>query len=365
MLRVTPAGARAWCLNYRIKDTGRERRITIGDISAWPIPEAIKRAAELRREVDAGGDPLGSREQSREAPTVAQLVERFNEEALPSRAPRTQREYCAMFSGWIVPAIGKRKVADVQREDIERLHAKITGAGKERRANSVKSLCSTLFNTAITWKIISDNPVRNIKGNPEPGRERYLTAEEIERLVNVLEERRSRRPDSVDAITIAMLTGARRGELLTMRWNDLDLSEGVWVKPASSTKQGKLHRVPLSADAVAVLRRRQDERSVGGKVIRLRDDFVFRGGNSKTATNRLERDWDIVRAAAGLEDVRFHDLRHSFASLLVGEGLSLPIIGKMLGHTQASTTNRYAHLADAPLRAAAEIVAGKIGRRIK
>jgi integrase len=104
---------------------------------------------------------------------------------------------------------------------------------------------------------------------------------------------------------------------------------------------------------------------VGGKVVRLRDDYVFRGGNIKVATNRLERDWDVVRAAASLEDVRFHDLRHSFASLLVGEGLSLPIIGKMLGHTQASTTARYAHLADAPLRAAAEIVAGKIGRRIK
>jgi integrase len=148
-----------------------------------------------------------------------------------------------------------------------------------------------------------------------------------------------------------------------MRWADVDLSEGVWVKPSSTTKQRKLHRVPLSADAVAVLRRRQDERAAGGKVVRLRDDYVFRGGNTKTATNRLERDWDVVRAAAGLEDVRFHDLRHSFASLLVGEGLSLPVIGRMLGHTQPSTTNRYAHLADAPLRAAAEIAASKIGRR--
>jgi integrase len=365
MLRVTPAGARAWCLNYRIKDTGRERRITIGDISAWPIPEAIKRAAELRREVDAGGDPLGSREQAREALTVAELVERYIKEVLPKLAPRTGREYRAMFGGWILPAIGRLKVAAVSGEDIERLHRKISAEGKLRRANAVKNLCSGLFKKAITWKFLTDNPARNIEGNAEHGRERYLAPEELERLVKVLDERRAKRPDSVDAIALAMLTGCRRGELLSMKWADVDLAEAVWVKPAASTKQRKLHRVPLSEDAVGVLRRRQDERTAGGKVVRLKDDHVFRGAGSKTHSNTLERDWYLIRAAAGIEDVRFHDLRHSFASMLVGEGLSLPIIGKMLDHTQASTTSRYAHLADAPLRAAAELVASKVGRRIK
>jgi integrase len=157
-----------------------------------------------------------------------------------------------------------------------------------------------------------------------------------------------------------MLTGARRGEVLGMRWAEVDLSSsGMWNKPAASTKQRKPHHVPLSEAAVAVLRRRQAARE--GKVIRLHDDHVFAGAGTKTHCNALERDWYIIRAASGLEDVRFHDLRHSFASVLVSEGLSFEIIGRLLGHSKPGTTKRYAHLADQPLREAAEIVAGKIG----
>jgi integrase len=361
MLRITPAGARAWCLNYRVKDTGRERRLTIGDVAAWPIAEARKRAAELRREVDSGGDPLGQREEKRAAPTVADLVERFIEEALPSRAPRTQAEYRAMWRDWILPALGRLKVVAVDREDVEKLHRKITAHGKARRANSVKSLCSALFSQAIVWGLREDNPVHHIKGNPEHGRERYLLPPEIERLVTVLERWRAKRPDSVDAITLAMLTGARRGEILGMRYGEVDLGAGVWSKPAASTKQRTPHRTPLSEAAVAVLRRRQAERD--GKIVRLRDDHVFRGAGSKTHCNTLERDWYQIRCAAGLEDVRFHDLRHSFASQLVSAGLSFEIIGRLLGHTKPETTKRYSHLADQPLREAAEIVAGKFERK--
>jgi len=258
---------------------------------------------------------------------------------------------------WILPALGRRKVAAVGRQDIERLQGKITKAGKPRRANSVRSVVSTLFAQAILWQMRTDNPATGVKGNPEPGRERYLTAEELERLMTVLDRWRERRPDSVDAITLAVLTGARRGEILAMRWAELNLDEAIWAKPAASTKQRRAHRVPLSPDAVAVLRRRQEERVAGGKIVRLREDHVFGGGGSKTHSNTLERDWYVIRAAAGLEDVRFHDLRHSFASVLAGAGLSLPVIGAMLGHSKPATTQRYAHLADAPLREAAEIVA--------
>jgi integrase len=358
LLRVTPAGARVWAVRYRVRDTGREREITIGDVKSWPIGEARKRGHELRREIDAGGDPLGEREERRSAPTVAELVDRFIAEALPSRAPRTQAEYRAMLEQWILPALANKKVAAVDREDVAKLHRKITDAHKPRRANSVKSLCSTLFNQAIVWKMREDNPVNHIKGNPEHGRERYLAPEEIERLVVVLERWREKRPDSVDAITLAMLTGARRGEILGMQWAEVDLAAGIWSKPYGATKQRKPHRVPISEAAVEVLQRRKAE--CEGKVVRLRDDYVFRGGGSKTHANTLEKDWYIIRAAAGLEDVRFHDLRHSFASVLVGEGLSFEIIGRMLGHTKPGTTKRYAHLADEPLREAAEIVAGKL-----
>lgn len=370
LLRVTPAGARVWAVRYRVKDTGREREITIGDVKSWPISEARRRGHELRREIDAGGDPLGDREEKRAAPTVAELVERFtsDEGPLRSRAPRTQAEYKAMLRDWILPAVGNKKVAAVDREDVERLHGKITAARKPRRANSVKSLISTLFNQAIVWKLRAEhtNPAELVKGNPEYAHERFLTEKELERLADVLERWREKRPDSVAAISLAMLTGARRGEILGMEWSQIEgltTDAAVWNKPASLTKDRKPHRVPLSAAAVEVLRRRQAARD--DKIIRLRDDHVFRGGGSKTACNALEKDWYIIRAAAGLEDVRFHDLRHSFASVLVGEGLSLEIIGKLLGHSKPATTKRYSHLADKPLREAAEIVAGKIGPRAK
>ena len=164
---------------------------------------------------------------------------------------------------------------------------------------------------------------------------------------------RSRQPDSVDIVVLALLTGARRGELLGMRWDQLDLTTGIWTKPHPTTKQRQVHRTPLSQDAVTVLRRRKNEHA---------DEFVFRDRGAKTHSNRFEDHWREIRAEAGLTDVRFHDLRHSFASHLAGAGLSLPTIGRMLGHSKPQTTQRYAHLADEPLRAAAEIAAGKVGK---
>src|SRR5215831_14454039 len=378
MLRVTPGDARSWCLNYRVKDTGRERRITIGDVAAWPIAEARKRAAELRREVDAGGDPLGDREekrQKRRAPTVAELWDRFIAEALPSRGVRTRDEYRAMARDWILPALGRLKVAAVSRENVEKLHWKITAAGRGRRANSVKSLVSIIFQQAITWNMRADNPAAHVKGNTEHRRERYLSPEEIERLMAEIERHRAMGGhwvDSTDKLELAVFTGARRGEILRMTWAQIENLDGTatWVLPSQSTKEGKrtgrTKRLPLSEGAVAVLRRRRDERNAGGKVVQLRaDDHVFRAGNSKTGANELESDWYIIRAAAGVEDVRLHDLRHNFASVAVGEGLSLEVIGRLLGHSKTATTQRYAHFAFSQEPEATEKVASIVRRRAK
>jgi len=365
LLRVTSAGARVWALRYRVANSGREREITIGDVASWPLAEARKRGHELRRMIDAGGDPLGDRQEKRAEPTVAELIARYVAQRHPRLAPATQEENLSMLRRYIEPAIGKRRLGDVSREHIMALHRKITEAGYPRRANAVVTFCSVIFNTGIEWGLLSANPAKGVQRNREHARERYLTPEETERLVVELDRRRERRPDSVDTIRLALMTGARRGELLTMRWADLDLDARVWVKPHPTTKQRKLHRVPLAADAVAVLQRRLDERTAGGKVVRLRDDFVFRGGGSKSHVRALERDWELVRAACGLDDVHFHDLRHNHASLLVAAGLSLPIIGALLGHSRPATTQRYAHLGDQPLREAAELVAAKLRTPIK
>src|SRR6267154_2808591 len=242
LLRVTAAGARAWCLNYRRKSDDREKRLTLGDVASWPVAEIRRRAAELRREIDAGGDPLGDVDERRAAPTVADLVERFIKEVLPSRAPGTQAEYKAKFRDWVLPAIGKLKVASVERDDIEKLHRKITAEGKPRRANAVKSLCSTLFNQSIIWKVREDNPCHLVRGNPEHGRQRFLLGEELDRLIGVLERHHTHYPDDVDATILAALTGSRRGEILSMRWRDLDLPGAIWLKPPEMTKQRREHR---------------------------------------------------------------------------------------------------------------------------
>jgi integrase len=364
LLRITPADARAWALRYRVKSTGIQREATIGDIKSWPIIAARKEAHKLRRLIDTGGDPLAEREQKRGAPTVAELWARFEVEALPSRAPRTQDEYRAQARDWILPLIGRLKVAAVSRADIEKLHRRITESGWLRRANSVKSLASTVFRQAVAWGLRPDNPCTGIKGNREHVRRRYLDDEkgELERLEAALDEWRPKRSDSVDIIEIAMLTGARRGEILGMRWSDIDLTRAVWHQQPAQTKQRDWHSPALPARAVEILQRRKGEREARTLVRLHGDDFVFAGGASKTASNRFEKDWRRIRATAGLDNFRFHDIRHSVASWLISANLNLDVVGQVLGHKKAATSRRYAHLHDAVRRTAAEIIGAKVRR---
>jgi integrase len=363
-LRVTKKLARSWFLDYTVKDTGVQRRITIGDIGAWPYKEARRQGAEYRRQADSGGDPLGARETNRAAPTVNDLWQRYRTDILPSLSAGTQNEYVAQYRDWIEPALGAFKVAAAAQdaERVERLHRRITADGKPRRADTVISLIGVLFNYAIKAKLCRDNPAKGVELNPQHGRERYLTESEVERLTAALDQ--WKRQDSIHAIRLLLLTGARRGEILGMRWSELDLDDGVWVKPWGRTKQRKLHRVPLPDAAIEILKRRRDERDQqSGKVVLLhKDDTVFRGGGDKAHIRRLELDWKEIRAEAGLHDVRLHDLRHSYASFLVNAGKSLEIIGALLGHSKPATTKRYAHLADKPLREAAAIVGSIVGR---
>jgi integrase len=383
VLQVTSGGSRVFRLNYRRQSDNRERRITLGDLADFqgdpgsnsrrkidPIDRARAKAAELRRAIGEGRDPLGEREERRAAPTVAELAARYMKEDLPRLAPATQAMYRSLIEQRILPELGERKVAAITRDDVVKLHRtvsaernEITGEGKKRRANASKGMLSILLNKAVEWGWRDDNPARFVKGHTEHGRERYLSPEEIARLFEQLDKSQAKQPDACDGIRLALLTGARRGEILGMRWADLDLGDkGIWTKPPGLTKQRRLHRVPLSAEAIDVLHRRLAERAGVPGVVRLRPDgHVFKGGGVKEHTNRFEAQWRNIRAAAGLEDCRFHDLRHSYASLLVGKGLSLPIIGAMLGHAKSATTQRYAHLADAPLREAAAIVGRIVG----
>ena len=350
--RVTAAGARSFVLNYRTK-AGRERRYTIGQFPAWKVAAARAEGAELKKRVDRGEDPLADIAAVRAAPTVADLCRRFEEEHFPRLRPGTQADYKSLIDNHILPVLKNHKVADVTFSDIDSLHRKITKAAPYR-ANRAVAVLSKMFALAIHWKYRSDNPTKAIERNQEVKRQRYLAGDELGRLSLVLAEHDDQ--EAANILRLLLLTGARRGEVLGMRWDQLDLNAGVWTKPGSMTKQKTEHRVPLSAPARLLL----EELRAGAEEDA---EYVFPGLGVTGHRVVLKRDWAEICRAAGIAGARIHDLRHTYASVLASAGLSLPVIGALLGHSQPATTARYSHLFDDPLRAATEraaaIVTGK------
>ncbi len=347
-LRITASGNRSFILNYRID--GRERRYTIGPYGEYTLLHARKRAGELRRMVERGEDPLGQRVDARTAPTIADMCQRFCEDHLPKLRPKTREEYEAIINTRILPAMKHLKVDAVTFSDVDDLHRKITKSAPYR-ANRMVNVLSKMFSLSMRWGWRTDNPCVGVERNQEAKRHRYLSVDEIARLSTALAEH----PDqqAANIIRLLLLTGARRGEVQGARWDQLDLATGVWTKPGATTKQKTEHRVPLSAPAMQLLvelRNKADDDA----------DWVFPSHGKTGHRVELARHWARICKAAKIKNARLHDLRHSFASMLVSSGLSLPIIGSLLGHTQAQTTARYAHLADDPLRAATERVGALI-----
>jgi integrase len=349
-VRVTAAGHRAFVLRYTTR-AGRERVFTIGDATVWRCTIARAKAKDLRRAIEDGGDPLADIEDERAAPTVAELCDRFEAEHLPRKRESTAGDYARMLRLYVRPALGRLKVADVRFEDIDRLHRKVTAADRPYRANRLAAILSKMFALAIRWRMREDNPVRGIERNTEYLRRRYLSPDELARLIKALAEY----PDQQTAniFRMLLLTGARRGEVLSMRWADLDLTAGIWSKPPSSTKQKEHHQVPLSAPVRQLLSEIRAAQSAKHRVL---GTYVFPGLGSSGHVVELKKAWRSVCRAAAITGLRIHDLRHSFASQLASGGASLPLIGALLGHSNPNTTARYAHLFDDPQRAAVERV---------
>jgi integrase len=340
--RVYASGARTFVLNYRTR-TRRERRITIGSFPDWTTTAARAEAADLKRDIDRGGDPLGDVQASRTAPTIGDLCDRFIAEYLPRKRPSTQHTYRLQIDNEIRPALGRLKVAEVTFADTDGLHRKITARGTAYRANRIIALLSRMFTMAILWQWRADNPCRGVERNQEHKRRRYLTADELVRLGKVLDNYSDRQ--SANIIGLLLLTGARRGEVLAARWADFDAGFTTWRKPASSTKQRTEHIAPLSHVARQLLTRVR--RQVPTDV-----QWVFPANGSHRRD--VKDAWATICRAAKIKGARIHDLRHTFASVLVSAGQSLPTIGALLGHATPTTTARYAHLTDDPLRLATE-----------
>jgi len=344
-VRVYPSGRKSFVLNYYYK--GRERRMVIGSYPEWTVLAARKQAEWFLVEIGKGRDPLEQRNNDRAAPTVQDMFERYEKDYMPKLAPRSAQDQRSMFIKSILPRLGSKKVEDVTFNDCEALHRHLT---KDRplRANRVIEVLRRAFNLAIKWGWLERNPASGIEKNPEHKRERYLSPDEIKRLLIELDRHPQR--TSCDAIRFILFTGCRRGEALNATWDQFDSELKIWTKPAATTKQRRLHRVPVSEEVTRLLQDRKTARS---------SKFIFESSTGRPLVD-IKKTWFSVTKVAQIYDVRIHDLRHTFASIAVSSGQSLPIIGAMLGHTQPQTTARYAHLFDTPLLKAAEAVSSSI-----
>ena len=251
----------------------------------------------------------------------------------------------SLLNQLILPQFGRLRVGSVQRSDVEAFHREVTKTTPVR-ANRAHSLLRRMFNLALGWGWVEANPCVGVERNQEEMRERYLSPQELGRVMTALAAHPNQ--TSANAVRLLLLTGARRGEVLGATWDQFDFSAGVWTKPASATKQRRSHRVPLSEPAQQLLAE-MHAASDGGSAL-------FPGRRGAEQQRGLRTFWATVTRQADIEGVRLHDLRHTYASYLASAGMSLPLIGALLGHSSPATTARYAHLLDDPLRAATERV---------
>lgn len=364
-VKVTPKGARVYVLKYR---AGRAQRwMVLGRHGDVTVEQARKKATKLRGAVADGKDPARARDARAAAPTIDELADRFLDEyAEPHKKPRSVEEDRRNLKIHVRPELGHMKAGDVTRQDILKLHHKMRET--PGAANRVVALLSKMFALAEEWGVRPEgsNPCRKVKKFEENARERFLATEELQRLGKALDaaERDGEHPSGIAIIRLLLLTGCRLSEILTLQWSFIDFEHSVLRLPDSKTG-AKVVR--LGAPALDLL----------AKLPRFEGPFVFpRARGAKVAPDRkrrvgaghfvgIERIWQRVRARAALDDVRLHDLRHTFASWGVMGGVSLHMTGALLGHRQSQTTMRYAHLADDPLQAAAERVAGRIAATMK
>lgn len=352
-LRVKPNGTKSYVVQYRNRMTGRSRRKTIGRHGPlMTLHQARETAKSLLAKVLHGADPVVEMRAQRKAPTVTDLANRYLEEhAIPKKRPGSVRNDRSMLQRHVLPQIGNLKVFEVGSADLQRLHNSLQNTPYE--ANRTLALLSKMFSLAIRWDTRTDNPALGIEKFQEQKRQRWLSDEELKRLLAALEDH----PNQIaaDAIRLQLLTGARIGEVLMAQWSDFDLERGVWIKPSHHTKQKRSEHLPLSSASVALVAKIARER-------RQTSDHLFPSTRVQGPIRDLKAFWRSVTKAADLQDYRIHDNRHTHASHLVSSGMSLAIVGRLLGHTTPSTTQRYAHLADDPLRAAADIMAAKISQ---
>ena len=350
-VRLKPSGVRSYIIQYRNRNTSVSRRLTIGQHGPLlTFDQAKKQARAMLADAMRGEDPVEIRKTSRRAPSISDLAADYLERhAVPKKRPKSVLDDRAMLNNIILPKLGAKKVDAIGRRDVEAIQVAMTD--RPYQANRVLSLLSKMFNLAVEWGWRVDNPAKGIQRYHEEKRDRWLSDDELRRLCTALDEHPNAR--AADAVRLQLLTGARLGEVLGSRKEDFDLGRGVWTKPAHQTKQKRTEHLPLSAQALALVESIVEAGNANSP-------FLFPGNKPGQPLREIRKFWTAVLCQAGIANYRRHDNRHTYASHLVSSGLSLEIVGRLLGHTTATTTKRYAHIADDPLRAATDRFGSKI-----
>jgi len=348
-LKITPKGKRIYICQYRVN--GRSRRLSLGRHGVITIDQARKAAKEKLGSAALGEDPAAIRSGA----TVQELAERYiKEHAQPKKKPSSVKNDEWLLGKIILPKLGKSRVTAITRADVAELHHAFRG--RPYIANRSLSLLSKMMNLAEAWGLRPDgsNPCRHIEKFKEQKRRRFLNPEELARLGAALTEAQaSEPPQALAAIRLLLFTGARLSEILTCEWPYVDLQESALILPDSKTG---FKSIALSAPAREII---ESLPVIEG------NPYIITGHRQGGHFVGLQSVWVRIRKAAKIPDVRLHDLRHSYASVGAAASLGLPIIGALLGHHEASTTQRYAHLQSDPLKAAAELIGEKIDKAMK
>jgi len=352
-----PSGRRVYVVQYRTL-AGRSRRLALGAHGVLTPEQARTLATEKLADARGGRDPAAERRQARDALTVKELAERYEQLHLPKKKARSVAEDRRILTKYVLPALGSRVLTEIGAADISRLHAAMHEA--PIMANRVLAVLGTLFGLAEEWGLRPDgtNPCRRVKRYPERRRERFLSEAELARLgtaIAELEREGPRGTVGANALRLLCLTGCRRGEVLGLTWQEVDFERGLLRLADSKTGARTVVLGPPALELLTKLARSQKGERV----------FPDRRGYKCGLDVELAEQWKRTRAQAGLPDLRIHDLRHTHASVGAAGGLSLHLIGALLGHKRPGTTARYAHLADDPIRAAADRVANRIAAALE
>jgi integrase len=361
-VKALPSGVKKYVVKYRTSGGGRaapQRWLTLGTHGQITPDQARSLAQQALAGVARGEDPQASKFALRTAPTLQDVWDRFAEEHLPQKKPATRQEYASQWRHLLSPKFGKTKVETIGRGEIDKFHKAMRET--PYRANRTLALLARLMSLAEAWdwRAPNTNPCKHVERFSEQPRTRFLTVPELERIgeaIKQLVNERAITETAANAIELLLLTGARLNEILKAEWSWVDMRRGLLSLPDSKTGAKPVY---LGAAATTLLK--QQKANAGGSA------YIFPSPDGEKSFVNLRKSWLRICQRAKLDSVRLHDLRHTAATIAVGKGATLAVIGRLLGHSQAQTTLRYAHVdIDPALNAANDIgrvVNSALGRR--